>query len=296
MKKFIILLAALAVCLSVDARPRPKHVIMIGIDGWTIGEFEKVDMQFVRSLQQSSAWTFDKRTVIPSASAINWESIFTATPPEYHGYTKWNSVGPDFTQVKARGRDDIPTIFRLVREKYPAAEIGVFYTWKPIKDLVDSTAVNDIRRFESTLESDRAEVVEACEYMKEKKPKLALFYFGSLDHTGHVSGFQSEEYRTHMLHIDQCIAGIFQGIKDAGIENDTVVILTSDHGGFNKAHGGQYVDPVMQTPLFIYGKGVRTGQMSCPSIEMDVAATIAWLLGIKPLDNWTGKPLKEAFK
>ena len=53
----------------------------------------------------------------------------------------------------------------------------------------------------------------------------------------------------------------------------------------------------MRTPLFFVGKGARVGyELQGPSIEMDVPATIAWLLGIKPLDNWTGKALVEAFK
>ncbi len=298
MKKKLILAAVLAVvCLAAAARPRPKHVVFIGVDGWSVAEFSAELMPFTASLKDEAAWTFNKRTVIPTSSGINWESLFTATPPEYHGYTKWNSTSPDFDQVTSSGRDDIPTFFRLLREKEPHAEIAAFYQWKTIHTLVDSTAVNDLRFFEESVQGDDAEVEAACAYLKEKKPRLALFYFGTLDHTGHTYGWKSDEYRAYLTQIDKCIAGIIQGIKDAGLEKDTVVILTTDHGGNKKSHGGQWVNDVMRTPLFIWGKGVRAGyEMQGHAIQMDIPATICWLYGIKPLDNWTGKALKEAFR
>jgi len=297
MKKFLLAALMAALCLTGAARPKPKHIVFIGVDGWSVAEFSPALMPFTASLKDAGAWTFDKRTVIPTSSGINWESLFTATPPEYHGYTKWNSTSPDYKQVTAQGRSDIPTIFRLLREKEPKAEIAAFYEWKHIKALVDSTAVNDLRFFEESIEGDNAEVEAACAYLKAKKPRLALFYFGTLDHMGHTYGWKSDEYRSYLTQIDKCIHGIFQGIKAAGLENDTLVVLTTDHGGNKKSHGGQWVDDVMRTPLFFVGKGARVGyELQGPSIEMDVPATIAWLLGIKPLDNWTGKALVEAFK
>ena len=297
MKKFLIFAALMLLCLSGYSRPRPKHVIVIGVDGWSVAEFTPELMPFTASLMDGSAWTFNKRTIIPTSSGINWESLFTATPVEYHGYTKWNSTSPDFDQVYAKGRKDIPTIFRLLREKEPRAEMAAFYQWKTIKTLVDSTAVNDLRFFEETDEGDYALVDAANAYMKEKKPRLALFYFGTVDHIGHKYGWKSEEYRACLTHMDKCIEALFKGVEEAGIGKDCVVILTTDHGGYNKSHGGQWVNDVMKTPLFLWGKGVRAGcQIDDPVIHMDVPATIAWLFGIKPLDNWTGKALKRAFR
>lgn len=297
MRKIIVSAVVLLLCITGFARPKPKHVVLIGVDGWSVAEFSAELMPFTASLKGESAWTFNKRTVIPTSSGINWESIFTATSPEYHGYTKWNSVSPDFDQVTALGRDRIPTIFALLREKEPQAQIAAFYQWAAIKALVDSTAVNDLRFFEESVEGDNVEVEAACKYLKEEKPRLALFYFGTLDHTGHTYGWKSDEYRSYLTQIDKCIEGIFKGIKDAGLEKDTIVILTTDHGGNKKSHGGQWVNDVMKTPLFFWGKGVKAGyEMQGPAIQMDIAATMAWLLGIKPLDNWSGKALKEAFR
>ena len=46
---------------------------------------------------------------------------------------------------------------------------------------------------------------------------------------------------------------LVQAVKDAGIANETVIIVTADHGGKDKGHGGKSLDEVL-IPWVVYGR------------------------------------------
>lgn len=297
MKRILLLAAAAALLLSSCRKELPGHVVFVGIDGWSVAEFIDVDMPFCRSLQERGSWTFNKRTVIPTASGINWESLCTATPPEYHGFTKWYSISASYDQVCATGRDTIPTIFRLFRDAHPDAHMLLTYNWDAIPHIADSTAFDKVLGGECSREGDFLLLEQAAGYFKENRPELSFLYFGAQDELGHEFGWRSDEYRAGLVTLDKLIEGVFTALREADMEDDTVVLITTDHGGWGKAHGGQYVNDVIKTPFFIVGKGVKKGhEILRPINQMGVAATLARVLGIKPLDNWTGFPADEAFE
>ena len=61
--------------------------------------------------------------------------------------------------------------------------------------------------------------------------------------------------------------------------------------------GKLVVDETLQTPLFIWGKGIKRGHhIDIPTCEMDVTATLAKLLRVEPLPYWTGRPVDEIFE
>lgn len=54
--------------------------------------------------------------------------------------------------------------------------------------------------------------------------------------------------------LDGYIAEIVNAVKEAGMWDETIFIVTADHGGINKGHGGKTMQE-MQTPFIISGKG-----------------------------------------
>ena len=129
------LFAALLLCtLSVEAaRPKAKHVIFIGPDGVASEAIRKSvvldKMPNVKMMMEQGAYTLGKRSVMPSASAINWASIFMGLPTEQHGYNNWNSDKPVIPAVLDNGRGMPPTIYTLIREQRPTAETGCLLPW-----------------------------------------------------------------------------------------------------------------------------------------------------------------------
>lgn len=75
--------------------PKAKHVVYIGLDGWGAYSMEKADMPTVKGLMAKGCYTLQKRTVLPSSSAVNWASMFMGAGPELYGYTQWGSRTPE---------------------------------------------------------------------------------------------------------------------------------------------------------------------------------------------------------
>ena len=86
-----------------------------------------------------------------------------------------------------------------------------------------------------------------------------------------------------------------QAIKDAGMEDSTIVILSSDHGGIEKGHGGISMTE-MQIPWIIAGPGIKQGhQINSSIMTFDTAATIAKIFDLEVPQVWIGRPVHEAF-
>lgn len=285
--------AIISVACSNRTCHEPAKVVFIGVDGWSAASFEKGDFPFVKSLMDKGSWTLDKRCVFPTASAINWMSLFSGVAPEYHGYVRWNSRKPDFTPVWTDEREEVPTIFRLERETHPESDILVTFQWDVIRSIVDSTAVTNCIQFPQTEEGDWEESSWAADYIKSHHPHFSFVYFGSLDAMGHQYGWESDEYLTYASHIDSVIKSLVEAVQD----DDTVFVLTSDHGGHGHHHSSEYVDETLRTPLVIWGKGIKKGhQIGAPTVGMDITATLAKLLGVEPLPHWTCRPINEIFE
>lgn len=301
MKKLLFsLLAFMALSLSAHAATnvwKAKHVVLIGIDGWGAYSVPKAhDIPNIRSLMDGGCYTLKKRCVLKSESAINWASMFNGAPTEMHGYTNWNSRVPEIPSMVTNERGIFPTIFSILREQCPKAVTGCIAEWDGIKHLVDSATI-DYVDVASNYEKDSLQLCRmAMKYIKEKKPTLFAVCFDQVDHVGHAIGHDTPAYYDVLAGIDKQVGQIVQALKDAGIFDDTIIILTSDHGGTGRSHGGQSLAE-MEIPFIIYGKNIRAaGEISDVVMQYDTAATIAEIFGLKRPQAWRGVPIYNVFK
>lgn len=79
----------------------------------------------------------------------------------------------------------------------------------------------------------------ACKYITEKKPVLTAICFDNPDHVGHVDGHDTPAYYAKLKELDGYVGRIVDAIKEAGIYDNSIIIVTADHGGINKGHGGK---------------------------------------------------------
>lgn len=294
---FICLVAGCMIAATADAAsPKAKHVIYIGLDGWGAYSVSKADMPAVKELMEKGCYTLKKRTVLPSSSAVNWASMFMGAGPELHGYTEWGSQTPELPSRVILKHNIFPTIFQIYRDANPDAEIGVLSEWGGIQFLVDTLSTShhavapDYNKYPTAL----CEMAE--KYIKEKKPSLAAVVFDNPDHVGHVIGHDTPEYYAKLHEIDGYIARIVKAVEEAGMLDETIFIITSDHGGINKGHGGKTMLE-METPFIIAGKGIRQGgEFQESMVQYDVAATIAYIFGLQQPQVWTGRPMTQVFE
>ena len=298
MKRIIICLFLLsAVMPNLAAKPKAKHVLMIAIDGWASWAFQQADhVPNMHNLMENGCYTMKKRSMLPSASAINWATTFMGISTEMHGYTQWNSRKPEIPPVEVNRRGICPTIYSIIREQKPTVETGCICDWDVIPYLIDSTTVS---YHEYTLSPGNAcepLTQKAISYIKAKKPDFFTVYYAGLDETGHIKGWGTPEYFAFMQRIDTCIGQLVQALKDAGIYDDTVIMITSDHGGKDKGHGGLSLEEML-TPYVICGKNVKKGgEFKEVMMQFDVPATVAYILGVTPPQSWIGRPVKQVFK
>ena len=273
------------------AKVAPKHVVLVGLDGFAGNTFEKCDAPTVKKLAAEGAWTIHSRSILPSSSACNWHSLFTCSASEQHGYIDWNSSEPKFAASATGDNGMYPDLVYRLRRQRPDAEIGFFYDWSGMGHVLDTNACSRVRYMAGTNITDAA-----VNYIKEKKPDFCIVYFDSPDDAGHGKGWGSPEYLARIKELDGRLKRVLEAIEAAGIADDTMVMVTSDHGGKDRGHGGPTLSE-MERIFILKGKGVkRNYEIAFPGAIYDSGATLAAILGIEPPAVWIGRPYDEAFE
>ncbi|HRO48296.1 alkaline phosphatase [Agriterribacter sp.] len=294
MKKALFTLFCMLLVAALYAQPKKvKHVILIGCDGFGGYALPQADMPNLKKMMEEGAWSLKARSVLPSSSAVNWASMLMGAGPTMHGYTEWGSAVPEIPSVDINQYGMFPTVFSLLKEQQPAAISALIYSWPGINPLVEKEATT-IRV--SSGDDDDFCADTAAAIIKSHKPALTFIHFHQPDVVGHNIGHHTPEYFNELKKADARIGKIVNVVQEAGIAEHTVILVTADHGGKDKGHGGKSLNEV-QIPWIVYGKGVQRGrQLNSTIITYDTGATIAWLLKLKAPQSWRGKPVAEAFK
>ena len=73
-------------------------------------------------------------------------------------------------------------------------------------------------------------------------------------------------------------------------KEEYTVIVTADHGGHDRSHGSD-MDEDMIIPMIFYGPQFTPGKELSGVSLLDIAPTIAEIMGIKRANEWEGKSL-----
>jgi arylsulfatase A-like enzyme len=99
--------------------------------------------------------------------------------------------------------------------------------------------------------------------------------------------------------VDKQIGRILDGLKEAGLQEKTLVVFTSDHGNMDACHRlsskGLFYEESVRVPLIITYKGVTPGKNDkehLVSTGLDILPTLCDYAGIKPPAHLLGKSLR----
>ena len=135
----------------------------------------------------------------------------------------------------------------------------------------------------------------AVAYLKAERPALTFIHLDHVDGAGHDHGHGTPQYYAAVEDADRLIGQILAGVKEAGIAERTIVIVTSDHGGKGKGHGGATMGEI-EIPWIVVGPGVARGrEIAAPVNTFDTAATVAYVLGLTMPECWIARPVRAAF-
>ncbi|MBX3241872.1 MAG: alkaline phosphatase family protein [Chitinophagaceae bacterium] len=278
-----------------DKYPRGiEHVIVIGVDGLSPDGIRNANTPVMDDMIANGAVKWNVRTVLTTASSQNWASMIMGAGPEVHGIidNDWERDDHSLPPIVAGEEGIFPTIFGRIREAKPQAEIGTVYNWSGFGRLFEKKAVN----YDKTFKTEDATATDFVEYIKNKKPVFGFVHFDHVDHAGHHDGHGTPIYYEAVAKADSLVGEVLKAIKEAGMEENTLVIITADHGGIGKGHGGPTPEEG-EIAMILHGKGVKKGYVVQQQVyTYDLAATIAFVFNITAPYAWTGRPVKPAFE
>jgi len=292
----VALVAGLAVAGPIHAAPAGKasHVIVIGVDALSPDGVMKAKTPVLHDMMARGSWSLHARGVLPTTSGANWASILDGVGPEQHGVTSndWQVGEFNFPASVTGSGGFFPSIFQVLTDQRPDWEVGSIYEWDGFGNLYDHRFVDyDVHGKD---QDETATLAEA--YIKAKRPNFLFVHLDHVDHAGHAHGHGSPLYYDAVAQADALIGRIRQATVDAGIADDTVILVTADHGGVGKGHGGESLAE-LEIPWIAYGKNIKPGNpLDLPINTFDTPATAAWLLGAKIPYAWLGRPVRSAVK
>jgi len=248
-----------------------KHLVFIGLDGWGGAYVSRAKMPAVKNMIANGACSLSTLNVMPSESWANWTALFCGT------------------QLEGRTRKGFPSIFTLLEKNERTAVL--FYEWTNLQNICPDSAAD-----KQEILSDTKSAEKIAAYITEYKPDFTAVVFNEPDTVGHSKRWGSADYYAKLAELDGYIAIIEQAFKDSGIYDDTIFVLSADHGGSMYWHESN--TPIKRKiPFIVFGRGIKEGYKINSQINIyDIAPTMAALLGLDIPREWTGRIVHEIFK
>ncbi|PKN94549.1 MAG: hypothetical protein CVU44_05560 [Chloroflexi bacterium HGW-Chloroflexi-6] len=261
--------------------PRPRRVLILSIDGLRPDAISLAPMPNLLELMRTGAYSMAAQTIFPSATLPSHASMLTGQCPDKHGIN-WNDYLPE--NGYAAGQ----SLFRLAKD---AQMRTIMFVGKEKLRQVTPPETTDVYRYIN----DRDLVITA-EIIPElqKGFDLTFIHFPTADWMGHEYGWLSPEQFSVLRRADEAIGNILAALAESGLREETLFIITADHGGHEQTHGSSLRED-MTIPWIINGPGVVPGEIKVSINTTDTAATAAWALGLPIPAEWDGIPVQEAF-
>ncbi len=251
-----------------------NKVILISIDGMRPDGLKACGNPYVAKLEEACTYTYTGQSMIPSVTFPCHFSMTHSVTPERHGILT-NTYVPQVRPVTG--------IFEKL--KNAGAVSAMFYGWEPLRDIALPGTLKFATYINAYMKesSDTVLTDEAMRVIGENKPDFVFLYMVETDEKGgHDNGWMSEEY---LRRISIAIDNVKRVIEAFGDEYS--VIVMADHGGHGRSHGSTLPED-MTVPFFFFGPSFEGGKEIDGASLLDIAPTIAALMGIAPDSEWEG--------
>jgi arylsulfatase A-like enzyme len=266
--------------------PLTNRVLIVSFDGLRPDAIEAANMVNVKALMQAGAYTLSAQTIYPSVTLPAHSSMLVGTCPSKH-IVRWNEYVPQ--NGYAIGMD----IFDLA---HAAGLRTVMVVGKEKLRQVTEPGSTDFFQFVD--DTDKIDDPYAIEQLAIQQIangfSLMFVHFPNGDLAGHEFGWMSRQQLETYANDDESLGYILESLKDRGMYDNTLIIVTSDHGGHDTTHGYDVPDD-MTIPWIVSGRGIVQKQLTTQVYTMDTAATAAFALSLSIPPDWDGVPVYEAF-
>ncbi|XP_011880603.1 PREDICTED: GPI ethanolamine phosphate transferase 1-like [Vollenhovia emeryi] len=196
---------------------------------------------------------------------VDFDSVFNQS----HAAWTWGS--PDIIPLFTKGSKQ-----NVHGRSYPSA-------WQDFDaNLSNETTRLDSWVFDAYLEWLRTSAAEAA---KSQNGVILFFHLLGCDTLGHAKKPHSREYVENMNYVDRRIEEAVN-VTERFFGNDTAYIFTSDHGMTDWGSHGSGLPTETETPLIVWGAGIKSSGFRQDIEQASIAPLIASLIGIPiPINN-----------
>jgi hypothetical protein len=299
------------------AAPLGDRVCVISIDGLRPDLLLRARTPNLKSLCGTGAYTFWAQTTEVSVTLPSHVSMMTGVAPQKHG-VDWNEAVTPIVYPK------YPTLLDEARKNRPGLTSAVIAGKKKFNTFTrpgvcDWSYLPDIGR-----PDDTEVAAEAAKIIKQHAPNILFIHFANVDQIGHADtkvyppeiygdnfgGWGSPDQMAAIQKADVAVGIVLQALADKGVRDQTLIIVSADHGGQGFGHGRD--DPrsrhipwiasgphVRQVPNYIgldqQGFDLtRIGKLIVNT--EDTFATACYFLGIPMSPDIDGRPVVEIFE
>ncbi|CAG8514617.1 56_t:CDS:2 [Acaulospora colombiana] len=272
-----------------------KRVIVLALD--------EVPTPVLDVFFASGASSLKAKAVVPTDSAQNWGSVLHGVLPEKHGLRN----GDVEAGIPYDENSPYPSVYKLLAQGSDDVKMASYVAWEPINTGIIELSVKVDFYAPLTHENifwrwwlrfkhhvlkdsvyDRKVVSRVVDYIcspENSDVKLLFVHLTDVDEHGHGHGYGSRPYLNQIKVMDSQIATILEAVDEAGWRDDSLVIMTTDHGGIGRGHGG---NSYQEISVFLAVRGISIKPNSKIENEisnMDCAALILKALG-KEIPEW----------
>lgn len=264
---------ALATLTPTRNAPPPRvsrRVILVIIDGLRLKD--SFGTPYLTSLRRAGI-DAAARSHFPTISRANYVSIVTGVPPAASGVRSNDYNWP------------VPLDNLMARAKDAGLDSAYVADYTPSFGFLFPDDVTDLYYTPWPGGFERA-----AKAIVERDYPLVVLLPGKVDAMGHRYGADSPEYQNAISFVDRQLASALASVD---LSRDTIIIC-ADHGHTDSGGHGGIENEVMRVPLIMAGAGIREGAAIGPANLIDIAPTVAALLGISAPGHGLGRPLTSA--
>ncbi|HEY4058895.1 MAG TPA: alkaline phosphatase family protein [Kofleriaceae bacterium] len=285
-----------------------RRVFVVIIDGLSLNK--SYELPFLDELRRRGVDS-EATSHYPTWSRPNYVSILTGVPPVASGVRTNHHATPvqlDSLMDRARAAhlrtasatdyDVLPKLFLRRRGSRPDV------VRPPVREAedIDNAPVEEDATVVPEPDADLVSPFDDARYapwpggfaesgseLAAGDEELVVLLVGAVDAAGHAHGAASKEYRAAAIGADHALS---RALGRVDLSQDAIIVV-ADHGHTARGgHGGIEAD-VVAVPLVAAGAGIEPGSVPHDARLIDIAPTVAALLGMPAPGHGLGRTLVE---
>lgn len=236
----------------------------------------------------------------PASGAAGWDA-YTPPGPRRHGFDFWYSYGacdrhlhphywrdtPQATKVDAWSPEhETDVALEFLRSLDRERPFCLFISWNPPHSPYAQVPEKYLRLYEGKEIPFRQNVIAH---------DLHCHTYETFDYTPETLREATRQYYAAVSGLDDQFGRLLEGLRACGLEEDTYVLLTADHGDLMGSHGmmAKHVwhEESIGVPLVLRGPGVAKRRCDTVVSTPDLAPTLLALLEAPIPDSMQGEDL-----